>query len=53
MNSSVNSRRSAPFARRIGARLARLGKVAGDIADRRIQLGDGDADAWQWSGARS
>lgn len=27
----------------IGARLTRLGKIAGDIADRRVELADGDA----------
>ncbi|MGO7205276.1 hypothetical protein ACCT30_29470 [Rhizobium ruizarguesonis] len=28
----------------IGARLARFGKIAGDIADRRVELADGDAE---------
>ena len=31
------------LAGRIGARLARLGEIAGDIADHRVELGDGDA----------
>jgi hypothetical protein len=31
-------------ARRVGPRLARLGEIAGDIADSRVELRDGDAD---------
>ena len=31
------------LARRIGPRLARLGEIAGDVADDRIELRDGDA----------
>ena len=29
--------------RGIGARLARLGEIAGDVADNRVELGDSDA----------
>ncbi len=32
------------FARRLGPRLARLGQIAGNVADRRIELRDGDTD---------
>ena len=44
MNNSGSTTRSAPSALRLVARGARLGGVAGDVADRRVQLGQRDRE---------